>query len=173
MTMLTELNKWWHKTTDPDTPTSENTVDTQPSDQDVSALLRMSEPEQSVDPEWPRCRVEAAAYSLGMRYPEPLNEFIDLPVGYRIDDFNAPSPQQWPKGRDLFLRDDMGQGLLRVLFDSDNDVIVAIWPEGEPSVSVEFCNGGGGGGKSLNTRKALIDLMCAMERDGAAESLGN
>jgi hypothetical protein len=81
----------------------------------------------------------------------------------------ADSAIKWPKARDLFLRDDMGQGQLRVLFDSDNDVIVAVWPNGQPSAAVEFCNGGGGGGKSPNTRAALIALMCAMERDGASE----
>jgi hypothetical protein len=61
----------------------------------------------------------------------------------------------------------MGQGQLRVMFDGDNDVILAIWPNGEPSASVEFCNAFNGGGKSPETRKALIALMCAMERDGA------
>jgi hypothetical protein len=80
-----------------------------------------------------------------------------------------PEPMQWPKARDLFLRDDMGLGQLRVLFDSDNDVCVAIWPEGATSAAVEFCNGGGGGGKSPNTRAALIALMVAMEKDGAKE----
>lgn len=79
----------------------------------------------------------------------------------------ADEPVAFPKGRDLFLRDDMGQGQLRVMFDGDNDVIVAIWPYNQPSASVEFCNGFNGGGKSLETRKALIALMCAMERDGA------
>ena len=63
----------------------------------------------------------------------------------------------------------MGQGQLRVLLDSDNDVIVAIWPKGEPSASVEFCTPGAGGGKSPETREALIALMCAMERDGATD----
>jgi hypothetical protein len=80
----------------------------------------------------------------------------------------APGPIQWPKARDLFIRDDMGMGQLRVLFDSDNDVIVALWPNAAPSVSLEFCNGGGGGGKSPNVRKALIALMVAMEQDGAS-----
>jgi hypothetical protein len=77
-------------------------------------------------------------------------------------------PIQWPKARDLFIRDDMGMGQLRVLFDSDNDVIVALWPNAAPSVSLEFCNGGGGGGKSPNVRRALIALMVAMEQDGAS-----
>lgn len=78
-------------------------------------------------------------------------------------------PVAWPKGRDLFLRDDMGEGQLRVLFDGDNDVTVAIWPYDQPSVSLEFCNGFNGGGKSPETRKALIALMCAMERNGAQD----
>jgi hypothetical protein len=63
--------------------------------------------------------------------------------------------------------EDMGAGHLRVLFDSDNDVIVEVC-DGKRSVSVEFCNpGGGGGGRSRETRLALIALMCAMERDNA------
>lgn len=77
--------------------------------------------------------------------------------------------QRWPKARDLFLHDDMGQGLLRVMFDSDNDVIVAIWPVDEPSASLEFCTSSTGGGKSPNVRAALIALMLAMEQDGATE----
>lgn len=81
-----------------------------------------------------------------------------------------PAPVAFPKQRDLFLSDDMEQGQLRVMFDGDNDVIVAIWPNGAPSASVEFCNSFNGGGKSPETRKALIALMCAMERDGATNS---
>ena len=74
---------------------------------------------------------------------------------------------QWPNNEDAFIRDDMGQGQLRVMFDGDKDVIIAIWPEDGPSVSLEFCTSGNGGGKSPNVRAALIALMVAMEKDGA------
>jgi hypothetical protein len=48
--------------------------------------------------------------------------------------------------------------------DSDNDVCIEVW-NGERSASVEFCNPGGGGGRSSRTRKALIELMRAIEAD--------
>lgn len=111
--------------------------------------------------------------------PSCAHQFRAIPVnvqsmlkdaGYEPP-FKAPpfgwTPIKWPKNRDLFIRDDMGQGQLRVLFDGDNDVIIAIWPEGNLSASLEFCTSGQGGGKSPNVRKALIALMVAMEQDGA------
>lgn len=74
---------------------------------------------------------------------------------------------QWPAGRDAGRAEDMGEGHLRVLLDSDNDVCVAVW-DGKRSASVEFCNpGGGGGGRSSRTRMALIGLMVAIEADNA------
>lgn len=73
---------------------------------------------------------------------------------------------QWPIGRDVSRTEDMGSGYLRVLLDSDNDVVVEVW-NGERSAAVEFCNGGGGGGRSMNTRVALIQLMSAIEKDNA------
>jgi len=78
------------------------------------------------------------------------------------------SPMQWPKGRAVGRAEDMGQGHLRVLLDSDNDACVAVW-DGKRAASVEFCNpGGGGGGRSPRTRIALIALMVAIEADNAA-----
>jgi hypothetical protein len=78
-----------------------------------------------------------------------------------------PSQGQWPKARDVKVREDMGEAQLRVLFDSDNDVIVELWAPGQLSIAAEFCNGMSGGGKSPKTRMALIALMCAIEADAA------
>lgn len=85
---------------------------------------------------------------------------------------------QWPKSRDVTRLGDMsppGDTRLRVLFDSDNDVIVEVIQQDltrEPKefalAAVEFCNGGGGGGQSARTRMALIALMCAIEADNAS-----
>jgi hypothetical protein len=78
---------------------------------------------------------------------------------------HAEKPIQWPTSRAVGRLEDMGQGHLRVLLDSDNDVCVAVW-DGERSACVEFCNpGGGGGGRSSRTRAALIQLMRAIEAD--------
>ena len=83
---------------------------------------------------------------------------------------SLPHPEplkiEWPKEQHVERHGDMGDtGVLRVTLDADNDVIVST----SLLHSVEFCNGGGGGGKSPHTRAALINLMSAMERD-AAES---
>ena len=73
---------------------------------------------------------------------------------------------QWPNGTAAGRQEDMGQGNLRLVLDSDNDVCVTVW-DGTKSATVEFCNGGGGGGRSMRTRMALIQLMCAIEADNA------
>ena len=79
----------------------------------------------------------------------------------------------WPLTREVGRLGDMtppGESHLRVLFDSDNDVIVEVLSirHGHVQVAgVEFCGGMGGGGQSLETRKALIALMVAMEADNA------
>jgi hypothetical protein len=74
--------------------------------------------------------------------------------------------QLWPNAKDVGRLDDMHvNGHLRVGLDSDNDVYVSVY-NGDSSSNVEFCNtGGNGGGRSPNTRKALIDLMLAIEAD--------
>ena len=73
----------------------------------------------------------------------------------------------WPKERDVGRYDDMSQkGHIRVGLDSDNDVYVSVWDE-DGGASVEFCTSFSGGGKSPNTRKALINLMIAIEKDNA------
>ena len=74
---------------------------------------------------------------------------------------------QWPKEKAVGRAEDMGEGYLHIVLDSDNDVCVAAW-DGRRVASVEFCNpGGGGGGRSSRTRMALIALMVAIEADNA------
>lgn len=74
----------------------------------------------------------------------------------------------WPKSKRVTRPDDMSHdGTLTVGLDSDNDVYVSVFSGQRGSVSVEFCNGGGGGGRSPRTRAALIELMTAMEADAA------
>lgn len=74
---------------------------------------------------------------------------------------------QWPDQRDVGRAEDMGDGHLRVLLDSDNDVCVEV-VDGKRFAKVEFCNpGGGGGGRSTRTRLALIELMRAIAADNA------
>ena len=41
---------------------------------------------------------------------------------------------------------------------------MSVWND-KGGADVEFCTSFGGGGKSPNTRKALIDLMVAIEKD--------
>jgi hypothetical protein len=73
----------------------------------------------------------------------------------------------WPNERDVGRAEDMGQGHLRVSLDGDNDVCVEVF-DGKRFARVEFCNpGGGGGGRSRQTRLALVELMRAMESDNA------
>lgn len=80
----------------------------------------------------------------------------------------AQKPQLvWPKERDVGRFGDMSpHAHIRVGFDSDNDVYVSVWDD-TGGASIEFCQPGGGGGKSSRTRLALIALMQAMEADNA------
>ena len=73
----------------------------------------------------------------------------------------------WPKEKDVGRFGDMSpHEFIRVGLDSDNDVYVNVG-DASASVSLEFCNPGGGGGRSPHTRLALINLMCAIEHDNA------
>lgn len=64
---------------------------------------------------------------------------------------------------------DMGpRTSIRVGFDDDGDVYVAVCDEGGMA-GVEFCTLGTGGGKSPETRKSLIGLMAAIEKDNASD----
>lgn len=100
--------------------------------------------------------------SKGLAAGDPIWDELRA-LGERI-----PGPTiQWPNEKAVGRAEDMGQGYLRLVLDSDNDVNVAVW-DGKRSASVEFCNpGGGGGGRSSRTRMALITLMVAIEADNA------
>jgi len=73
--------------------------------------------------------------------------------------------------RTLYSRnEDMSpDGKLELIMQDDGDVIVIVdgydGMENKKRVSVEFTFPGGGGGRSPNTRKALIELAHAMELD--------
>ena len=73
--------------------------------------------------------------------------------------------------RDVTRQGDRSEAGLRVLLDSDDDVIVELYEPGKRAISVEFCNGFNGGGRSPRTRGALIDLLRAIEEDQAARPL--
>jgi hypothetical protein len=78
----------------------------------------------------------------------------------------------WPSSRDTARLEDMSpNGHLRVTLDASNDVIVEVF-NGERFASVEFCNGAGGGGRSPQTRMALIALMVAIEADNKTDLSG-
>jgi hypothetical protein len=88
-------------------------------------------------------------------------------VAQALAEAHAKPAIQWPQDRAVGRAEDMGEGYLRLVLDSDNDVCVAVW-DGKRSAVVEFCNpGGGGGGRSSRTRMALIALMVAIEADNA------
>jgi len=76
---------------------------------------------------------------------------------------------QWPNSRDIARLEDMSpRGHLRITLDNDNDVCVEVFDFNlEQFSSVEFCTPGSGGGKSSHTRRALLEVMRAMERDNA------
>jgi len=80
---------------------------------------------------------------------------------------------KWPVARSVARQGDMGppgEQQLRVMLDGDNDACVTVEQVRHGrlhAATVEFCNGGAGGGRSLRTRKALIELMCAIEADNA------
>lgn len=79
----------------------------------------------------------------------------------------SQAPMTWPKSRDVGRFGDMSPSAhMRVGLDGDNDVYVSVWDE-SAGASIEFCTPGAGGGSSSRTRKALIDLMVAMEADNA------
>lgn len=104
-----------------------------------------------------------------------LSEELAIEVQAQLNELEAVSRRlaaasravTWPTLKDVKRPQDMGPGHLRVVLDGDNDAIVEVW-NGERSAAVEFCNPGGcGGGRSRETRRALIGLMVAMEADNA------
>lgn len=153
----------------------------------VPAPLGLAKPERS--------GVEAAALDL-LAALEKVNQGCDSPLwagfenghgeecGKAIDvavsalkqalssQAEEKKPIRWPKSRDIARLEDMSQsGHLRITLDNDNDVCVEVFDcRREQFSSVEFCMPGGGGGKSSYTRRALIEVMHAMERDNMEHS---
>lgn len=108
---------------------------------------------------------------------QPVDEAIQLEVIQAVVQAFQATRQQQPQGRDVGRVGDMapaGQSHMRVALDNENDACVTIWDasrgEGR-SASIEFCTRLGGG-KSANTRAALVALMVAMERDNAERPEG-
>ncbi|MCU9947554.1 hypothetical protein [Pseudomonas sp. PDM13] len=85
---------------------------------------------------------------------------------FGVDAEPASEQQQaWPKDQDVGRFGDMSQSAhLRVGLDADNDVYVSVYDE-DGGAAVEFCVPGSGGGRSGETRRALIALMVAMAKD--------
>jgi hypothetical protein len=58
---------------------------------------------------------------------------------------------------------------MQIHIQEDGDIILAILPDPSEEYryakSVEFCTIGAGGGRSPNTRKALLELFKAIELD--------
>ncbi len=79
---------------------------------------------------------------------------------------------EWPKERNVGRMGEMapkGEMQLQVHLDGDGDVIVAVTELRHDRLEIascEFCTGAGGG-RSPNTRLALIALMVAIEKDNA------
>lgn len=96
------------------------------------------------------------------------------PVDPIMAELDKPPPPM-PKARDVGRLGDMSPtASMRVGFDSDSDVFVAVYGDERDSGSVggtgsiEFCTRMGGG-RSPKTRRALIELMIAMEADNAED----
>lgn len=84
----------------------------------------------------------------------------------------------------VYRKDDMSpKNHLAITRQDDGDIIVSLWAQidedGCPSdcgktvrrVAVEFCAVGSGGGRSPETRRALMQLMEAMWRDNETRAI--
>jgi len=113
-----------------------------------------------------RCADVFGVDRFGIPFEDGDSELIDR-VREMVATTTSPTAIQWPKARDVGRYGDMSQEAhMRVGLDSDNDVFVSVW-DGAGGATVEFCTPGAGGGKSSETRMALIALMVAMEKDNA------
>lgn len=89
---------------------------------------------------------------------------------------NRKFPENLPEMAERY--EDMSpDGRLRLHLQEDGDVLVCICkPDvtlGEsPYHFVEFCAPGAGGGQSPHTRKALLDLMAAIQKDNEENPIG-
>lgn len=80
----------------------------------------------------------------------------------------------FPKGNMASRMEDMSPtGKIQLVLQDDGDVGLSLITESERDGfmwnSIEFCSPGSGGGKSPETRKALLALMVAIEKDNETE----
>lgn len=67
--------------------------------------------------------------------------------------------------------DDMGQGRLRLILDSDSDVSLAVISTEGEMTDVEFCTPFSGGGRSPKVREALLGLARAIRDENATNPI--
>jgi hypothetical protein len=74
------------------------------------------------------------------------------------------------------IEDMSARGRLRLIQQTDGDIIVSVQPEEnglvQSGAAVEFCVPGAGGGRSTHTLAALRALMDAMELDNCERPIG-
>lgn len=103
--------------------------------------------------------------------PNCVHQFRAIPVNVQKE-LAAAQTIQWPVSDSVRRRDDMSAAdVMQVGIDESGDLQLSLWTSEGGYSSVEFCSGAGGGGRSPNTRKALIALMVAMEADNAVREI--
>lgn len=88
----------------------------------------------------------------------------------RYSQREAEQPFVFSKSDMVTRYEDMSStGFMRLFRQDDGDIVVALFKEESgrraKACDVEFCEPGSGGGRSSHTRKALMALMVAMEKD--------
>lgn len=78
----------------------------------------------------------------------------------------------WPAELSLERRGDMGPERLRLTREGDGDLIVSVVPTDQPPVSVQFCTGWMGGGRSPRIHESLIALWKAMHVEVEEDPVG-
>ena len=91
----------------------------------------------------------------------------DLKEEYRLEQLSKEKYEIKPFERYERYEDMSQTGRLMVGMDSSGDMFIGIIPciNKDFQSSVEFCTVGSGGGKSPNTRRALIELAKAIQQD--------
>lgn len=72
----------------------------------------------------------------------------------------------WAAGVSVERRGDMGPERLRLTREGDGDLIVSVVSPTEPALSVQFCTGWMGGGRSPRIHEALVELWKALHAEG-------
>lgn len=79
----------------------------------------------------------------------------------------------WPGGISIERRGDMGAERLRLTREGDGDLIVTVVSPSDPPLSVQFCTGWMGGGRSPRTHEALVELWKAMNAEAIPVGLSS